>query len=156
MKYYIYTDGSCRNNGAANAVGAWGCLVLKTDGQDILLTRSGIDYNTTNQRMELKAALRACMLMENEFNIGAFDSICIYTDSAYLHNCIQQRWYKRWQMNNWINSKKQPVANRDLWEQLIPYFEDIRFVFHKVPGHQNNKWNNYIDNIVQRLSAEAK
>lgn len=81
------------------------------------------------------------------------DTATIYSDSAYIINCITQKWYKKWQTNGWRNSKKEPVANRELWERLIPYFENPRFSFEKVKGHSGEKdWNDYVD----RLAVEAK
>lgn len=155
MRFNVYCDGSCRNNGSSNAIGAWGFVIL--DEEDNIISKEcGEEYeNVTNQRMEMKALLMACYIAETYIN-SAFDEIHIYVDSAYLHNCYNQKWYASWQNNGWKNSKKQPVANRDLWEKIIPYFEDIQFSLHKVPGHFNDKWNNYVDRIVQELSAQAK
>ena len=53
----------------------------------------------------------------------------IYTDSAYLINCANQGWYLKWMTNGWMTSQKTPVANKELWEELIPTFDDIRFVY---------------------------
>jgi ribonuclease HI len=74
--------------------------------------------------------------------------IVVYSDSAYVINCYKQKWYKKWQVNGWINSKKQPVANKELWEQLIPYFENPFFSFEKVAGHADNKYNNLVDEMA--------
>jgi ribonuclease HI len=84
------------------------------------------------------------------------DVINVYTDSAYLHNCYTQGWYKNWQKNGWRNSKKESVANQDLWEMLIPYFEMFEVNFHKVKGHADNMWNNYVDELAQNASTRLK
>ena len=154
MVIHIYTDGSCRHNGFPDAVGAWGFVALHLGEtiSDIIECVAGSERPSTNQRMELKAALQACYWVKNHMPEPT-DAV-IFTDSAYLHNCIDQKWYKTWQKNGWVNSKKQPVLNKDLWEELIPFFEDHNFEFAKVPGHANNVWNNYIDKIVQQRSAE--
>lgn len=157
MTYHIYTDGSCRNNGTANAVGAWGFAVYQNDTrihEDVgILTTNAT--NATNQRAELFAIINACRWAESHIT-GPFDEVHIYTDSAYVYNCFTQKWYMSWQRNNWLNSKKQPVANRELWEQLIPFFEWIQFNFHKVAGHADNTKNNYVDALVQKASLEYK
>ena len=77
--------------------------------------------------------------------------IIIYSDSAYCINCVAQCWYVSWQKNNWYNSKKEPVKNRDLWEKLIPYFENPKYRFEKVKGHSGLKENE----IVDKLAKEA-
>lgn len=158
MKFDIYCDGSCRNNGAKNAIGAWGYVILDSD-YNILHQDCGVKQGTTNQQMELTAAIEGCEYIKKHL-LSPFDCVMIHTDSAYLHNCKNAKWYESWQNNGWLNSKKQPVANKELWERLIPYFNCIEFSFYKVKGHSsdlsvNTKWNNYIDNIVQQASAEA-
>ena len=84
------------------------------------------------------------------------DSVVVYTDSAYLHNCYQQKWYVNWQKNGWKNAKKQPVANQDLWKMLIPYFETFGIDFVKVKGHAGNQWNEYVDDLAQTAAARLQ
>jgi ribonuclease HI len=105
--------------------------------------------------MELTAAANALDWTINEAACP-FDRIVVYTDSAYLHNCYAQKWYRSWQMNGWKNSKKQPVANRDLWERLIPYFELPEVEFVKVKGHAGNKYNEIVDTMAQIASTRFK
>ena len=153
MLFNIYTDGSCRKNGLLKARGAWGYVVLDVEFKHIIREGCGKETGTTNQKMELRAVLEACKWARSVSY--PFDAVHIYTDSAYIHNCITDKWYDKWLMNDWKNSKHQPVANRDLWEQLIPYFEDPRFRFFKVGGHQGVKWNEYVDKMVQNASQES-
>lgn len=151
MKFEIYSDGSTRNNGRADAVGAWAYVVLN-EGK-IVHQDCRAEIGTTNQRMELIAAAEALdYLFYNEICVP-FDSIKIYTDSAYLHNCYTQKWYANWQMNGWRNAKKEKVANQDLWERLVRYFEMPEVEFVKVKGHADNEWNNYVDALAQGASA---
>lgn len=150
MIYNIYTDGSCRNNGYANAVGAWGYVILNEDQTDILAQECGRCEQTTNQRMELTAIIKACETIASR--VDDEDEIHIYTDSSYACNCYLQKWYRKWQISGWVNSKKESVANRDLWELLIPFYVDPIYHLHKVTGHMDNKWNNYVDKQVQTLS----
>ena len=154
MLINIYTDGSCRNNGTKDAVGAWGYVALSNNQNDILTQDCAKCIGTTNQRMELEAVIEACQWTLTQA-LGPFDEVYIYTDSAYLHNCYMQKWYENWRANGWKNSKKQPVANQDLWEQLIPFFEDIKYHFYKTQGHRGIYWNEYVDTMVQNKSAEV-
>ena len=85
-----------------------------------------------------------------------FDHVEVCTDSAYLHNCVKQKWYVNWQNNGWKNAKKQPVANRELWERLIKWFDSPEVDFIKVKGHADNYWNNIVDDLAQTASALYK
>lgn len=147
----IYTDGSCRDNGKKDAVGGWAFVILNNENK--VGEASDYEINTTNNRMEMLAIIKAIQTVE----ILPFDKCKIYTDSAYVHNCIKQKWYKNWITNGWVNSSKEPVKNKDLWEQLIPYFENERFEFNKVKGHANSDnihhyWNNYVDKLARTIS----
>lgn len=150
----IYTDGSCKNNGSTNAAGAYGYII--TQHNNIIKKFVKKEYQTTNNRMELMAIITA--LYETDF---LNDNIEIYTDSAYIHNCITQQWYIKWLNNNWKNSKKQPVKNKDLWEKLIPFIQKNNLTFKKVKAHTNNlsnnhcKFNDIIDKAVQSAAEEA-
>lgn len=151
MKFEIYSDGSTRNNGRADAVGAWAYVILNENVKVHEDCRA--EVGTTNQRMELIAATEALdYLFYNEICVP-FDKVVIYTDSAYLHNCYTQKWYVNWQNNGWRNSKKEKVANQDLWERLVRYFEMPEVEFVKVKGHADNVWNNYVDALAQGASA---
>lgn len=156
MTFTIYSDGSARNNGRVDAVGSWAYVILNND--EIVHQDCRIEISTTNQRMELMAAAEALEYLFYNKICKPFDSIKIYTDSAYLHNCYTQKWYANWQSNGWCNAKKHPVANQDLWERLVKYFEMPEVEFIKVKGHAgcrdtHEKWNNYVDGLAQSASA---
>lgn len=139
----FYTDGSCRSNGKENNSGGWAYIIIK-DGSIIGKECEQVK-NTTNNKMELTALLRACekaLLYERE------DRIEFYMDSAYIHNCISQGWYRKWRNNGWLTAKKEPVKNRELWELLIPFFENERFHFYKVKGHSEDFYNNIVDELA--------
>ena len=153
MIYQVYCDGSTRGNGTSNAVGAWAWLIL--EGDKMFKKDSGAEKNTTNQRMELIAAANALDWAIQEV-VSPFDRLIVYTDSAYLHNCYTQKWYKNWEINGWKNSKKQPVANQDLWERLIKYFEMPEVEFVKVKGHADDYYNNIVDEMAQTASAKLR
>lgn len=157
MIYEVYCDGSTRGNGKENAVGAWAYVIINGQYNSMVAGDVQAVAGTTNQRMELHAAIEGISKTLPLLSRG--DVINVYTDSAYLHNCYNQKWYENWQKNGWRNSKKEPVANRDLWEMLIPYFEMFEVNFHKVKGHaggRNNHemWNEYVDNLAQTASKE--
>ena len=147
--YFCYTDGATSNNLKGKGVGGYGWIILNEKYQIIKEGNVHVN-NTTNNECELKGLIDAC----NELLtiLGEVDMVIVYSDSAYCVNCYEQKWWKKWLHNGWVNSKKEPVSNKELWQQLIPFFEDTRFVFRKVAGHSNNKWNNYVD----QLAVKAK
>lgn len=155
MKFTIYCDGSTRNNGRADAVGAWAYVILDGNGKKIT-ERCEAVHGTTNQQMELIAAAEALEnIFQNEIAVP-FDSVVVYTDSAYLHNCYTQKWYVNWERNGWKNSKKEKVANKELWERLIKWFECPEVTFEKTKGHAGVEWNEYVDTLAQNASMAAK
>lgn len=146
MKIEIYTDGSCSGNGQKNASGGWGYIVL-CDGKKV--AGSGKELNTTNQRMEMVAVISALSFVEKNYSLENFrDEIIIYTDSAYISNCWKDSWYKKWLYNGWMNAKKEPIANRDLWIYLIPWFDTPNFSIVKVKGHVGNHYNELVDQLA--------
>lgn len=138
----IYCDGACSGNPGP---GGWGALLCY--GEHIKEI-SGGEKEATNQRMELMACLQALRHI-NRKNIP----VEIYSDSAYLTNCFQQGWYKRWLRNGWYNSKKEAVKNKDLWEPLVHIvrsFDHLQFI--KVKGHSGDEMNDRAD----QLAVEAR
>ena len=141
----LYCDGAASNNGKESAIGGWAFAIIK-DGE-VIYSESGKQIGATNQMMELQAMITGCKrakLFQYRENIP----INVYSDSAYIINCFNQNWWCNWEKNNWLNSKKEPVANRELWEQLIPFFKDIFFTFNKVKGHMGDKHNEYVDKLA--------
>lgn len=104
----------------------------------------GGERNTSNQRMELTACIKAL-----EAITATEKPVAIYSDSAYLVNCMHERWYDRWRKNGWKNAKKQPVENRDLWERLLELLEGRRVRFQKVEGHAGVELNERADELAQ-------
>lgn len=140
----VYTDGACKGNPGP---GGWGWVV--PDGAaGGLVSGSGGAEQTTNQRMELEAVLRAVETLPGPLRI--------HSDSTYVVNCFNDRWYEGWLKRGWKNSQKKPVANKDLWEPLIEkYLErsnEIEFVW--VKGHAGNRWNERADELAV-AAAEA-
>ncbi|MEG1514656.1 MAG: ribonuclease HI [Clostridia bacterium] len=132
----IYTDGACSGNPGP---GGWGAVLLFGEFRREL---SGYEGATTNNRMEMTAAIEA---------LGALKEPCevsLYTDSAYLAHAFQKHWLDNWQRNNWLKSDKKPVENRDLWEKLLALAKAHKLTFFKVKGHANNKENNRCDELA--------
>ena len=117
----IYTDGACKENnrvdGVAVGTGGWAFIILEDKpGKDmeIINKRVGHKDGTTNQEMEIHAVSEAFSSIDK-----ASGPITLYSDSAYVINCLKDRWFDKWRANGWLNSKKQPVENREEWERLI-------------------------------------
>ena len=149
----IYTDGSCRGNGKKHNVGGYGYAILEND---ILIASGGKgEKDTTNNRMEMLAIIESYnILKQKELNQNT--DIIFITDSSYVVNCLYQKWYHKWLTNNWINSKNEPVKNKDLWKSIIPLFEDKRITFRWVKGHNGNNWNEYVDKIAVKNAEDLK
>lgn len=147
--YEIYTDGAASNNRKGEGIGGYAYIILEE--QKVIESFKQGKKNTTNNECELLAIITACNKVLEKLD-GWLDNVIIYSDSAYCINCYQEQWWKKWQTNGWRNSSKQPVANKELWLQLIPFFEDERFDFQKVEAHQNQKWNTMVD----RMAVAAK
>ncbi|MFF2531946.1 ribonuclease HI [Brevibacillus sp. NPDC058079] len=132
----IYTDGACSGNPGP---GGWGAVLMY--GQHIK-EMSGAESHTTNNRMELLAAIKALSTLKEPCKVA------LYSDSAYLVNCFKQGWYKGWLKNGWKNSKGQQVENQDLWKELLQLMDTHEVEYVKVKGHADNKWNNRCDELA--------
>jgi ribonuclease HI len=133
----IYTDGaySMRDH-----CGGWAWA--RSDG----VHASGGVRNSTSQRMELTAAL--CALQYHQ----GHDKVVVVSDSAYLVNCFRQAWHVKWSQRGWVGSTGKDVANRDLWEGLIPLMAQPGRSLYKVRGHSGHEMNELVD----RLAVEAR
>lgn len=147
----IYTDGSLKKIGTTT-FGGWAFIATR-DGNSINES-GGSETNTTNQRMELKAICEALEFASTHREPN--ERIVIHSDSAYAINCYLNEWYVNWQNNGWINSKKEPVANQDLWYKIVPYFDNFWYSFVKVEGHAGNFWNERVDELAQAQAAALK
>jgi ribonuclease HI len=104
---------------------------------------SGAAPHTTNQRMELTAAIEGLAALETGRRVS------LYTDSSYVMNCFRDRWWARWEANGWLNSGKQAIANRDLWERLIAETRRHDVLWHKVKGHSGDVLNDRVDALAR-------
>lgn len=132
----VYTDGSCLGNPGP---GGWGCVFICGDKRSNL---SGFEKNTTNNRMELTAAIQAIKSMPDNV------MITIYTDSSYVKNGITS-WIKNWKRNNWILSNGKPVKNKDLWITLSDVISNRQIDWVWVRGHADCINNNNADFIAR-------
>jgi len=142
----VYTDGSCLGNPGP---GGWAWAV--PDGP----YASGSDPWTTNQRMEIAAALEALRAL----GPGAGGAgLTVASDSTYVVNCFRQRWWEGWHRRGWRNSAGKPVANRDLWEPLLELALDggVPITFTWVKGHSGDRWNDLVDELAVAAATGQK
>jgi ribonuclease HI len=131
----VWTDGACSGN-----PGPGGWAWATRDGRQA----NGGDEQTTNQRMEIRAALEAVRALDGP--------LTVVSDSTYVVNCFRDAWWRGWLSRGWVNSAKKPVANRDLWEPLVVAVRDRGDVsFRWVKGHSGDEMNDLVD----RLAVEA-
>ena len=133
----IYTDGACTGNPGP---GGWAAILFcKGASREI----HGFSAWSTNNQMELMAAIMGLHALNMPCKVK------LYSDSAYLCNAFNNGWLKRWQRNGWVNKKREPVANRELWEQLLKYADIHQIVWNKVKGHSDNIYNNRCDELAR-------
>ena len=136
--YIVYTDGGCSSNPGGR--GGYAAVIIK-DMMPVYIT--GYEDKTTNQRMELKAVIAGLKLIERP------STIKVYSDSAYVVNCFKSKWYESWEKNGWKNSKKEEVANIQLWKILLSLVRFHKSVeFFKVKGHDTDIINNKCDQLA--------
>ena len=138
----IYTDGACSGNPGP---GGWGAILMYGEHRKEL---SGGEKQTTNNRMELMAVICALKALKKPCKVNLF------SDSAYVVNAFNQNWIIGWQNNGWKNSAKVPVANIDLWQELLLLTKTHKVSFIKVKGHADNEFNNRCDELAVEQSRK--
>ena len=136
MKYTIYTDGACSGNPGP---GGWGAVIFDEKKKQINI--SGKVKDTTNNRMELMAPIMALK------KIKSLSEVVVFTDSTYVKNGITE-WIKKWKKNDWKNSNKKTVKNKDLWMKLNNLCQKNKVIWKWVKGHSNNKYNDLADKLA--------
>lgn len=139
----IWTDGSCLGN-----PGPGGWAFVATNGQNTA-ERSGGERDTTNNRMELMAVIRALTAAHRHSEIE------LHTDSQYVKNGMQS-WLKNWKKNNWRTANKKPVKNQDLWMQLDALSGAIKIHWHWVRGHNGDEMNERCDELARTAAEKLK
>ena len=134
----IFTDGACKGNPGP---GGWGALLRMGEHEKEL---SGSDPDTTNNRMEMTAVIRALK------NLREPCRIALYTDSRYVIDGMP-KWIEGWKRRGWVNASKKPVKNADLWHDLIDAAQPHKIEWHWVKGHAGHAENERVD----RLASDA-
>jgi ribonuclease HI len=138
----VYCDGACSNNQQRRNRGGWAAILLYRDKTREI---SGAERDTTNNRMELLACIKALETIKDPSL-----PVAVYTDSAYLHNCLTQKWYLRWRRNGWLTAGRKPVENKDLWQRLLVLKERFPAIaFHKVAAHSHVALNERADELAK-------
>ncbi|MFA0810109.1 ribonuclease HI [Microbulbifer epialgicus] len=139
----IYTDGACRGNPGP---GGWGALLVFGDLEKELF---GGESHTTNNRMELMAAIQALKALKQPCQVD------LHTDSQYLRQGITG-WINNWKKNGWKTASKKPVKNADLWRQLDESVTRHQVEWHWVKGHAGHPGNERADQLANRGIDELK
>ena len=133
----IYTDGACSGNPGP---GGWGAILKYKENEKEI---SGGKKNTTNNVMEMTAVIEALKLLKFPC------SVKVYSDSAYVINAFNNGWIYNWKKNNWRTADKNPVKNKELWEELYTFTNIHKIEFIKVKGHSDNEFNNRCDELAR-------
>jgi len=135
----VFTDGACSGNPGP---GGWAWALSTTE------FAFGHEAPSTNQRMEIRAALEAVRSLSGP--------LLVVSDSTYVVNCFRDRWYAGWMARGWTTSAKKPVANRDLWEPLVALVTERGDVaFQWVKGHSGHEMNDFVDGLAVEASRQA-
>ena len=136
-KVTIYTDGACSGNPGP---GGWAAVLIYNENRKEI---SGAKKETTNNIMELTAVIEALKLLKYPCDVD------LYSDSAYVVNGFNQGWIYNWRKNNWRTSSKEPVKNKEIWEELYNLSKIHKVNFIKVKGHSTNELNNRCDELAR-------
>ena len=138
----IYTDGACSGN---PGVGGWGVVIIEDNKNEFFL--NGGDKNTTNNKMELTAAIKALKTFEKK------STITLITDSKYVKDGIHS-WIQNWKKNGWKTAAKKPVKNKELWIELDELIARHNITWEWVKGHAGNIHNEKADYLARRYIEE--
>lgn len=136
-KVIIYTDGACSGNPGP---GGWGAILMYKGAKKEI---SGGMKETTNNIMEVTAVIEALKCLKVESDVQ------VYSDSAYTVNAFNQGWIYNWMKNGWKTSGKDPVKNKELWQELYALTKKHKVEFIKVKGHADNEFNNRCDEMAR-------
>ncbi len=139
----IFTDGACSGNPGP---GGYGSILRYGDKQKEI---SGCAQNTTNNRMEMTAVIEALRQLKRPCRIR------IFTDSRYVKDGMTQ-WMSSWIRNNWMNSQKKPVLNRDLWEILLDESKPHKIQWEWVRGHAGHPENERCDQLAREALEKCR
>lgn len=146
MKITVYTDGSSRGNPGP---GGWGAIVVF---KNTITELGGREDMTTNNKMELMACIASLDFLNDK---NTEDQIILYSDSQYVIKGMTE-WIHGWQRNNWKNSQKKDVLNRELWEKLLDLSLGKNIQWNYIKGHADNPGNNRCDEIATSFADDKK
>lgn len=138
----IYTDGACSGNPGP---GGWAAVLMYQDNKKEI---SGAQAETTNNVMELTAVIEGLKMLKFPCKVK------LYSDSAYVVNAFQQKWIYGWIKKGWVNASKEPVKNKELWQELYHLTQTHEVEFIKVKGHADNEYNNRCDELARKAIKE--
>ncbi|NMB46122.1 MAG: ribonuclease HI [Firmicutes bacterium] len=138
----IYTDGACSGNPGP---GGWAALLMYGPREKEIC---GYEAHTTNQRMELLAAIKGLEALRRPC------SVHLHSDSAYLINAFHRKWLDKWQHNGWLTVRKRPIENQDLWKRLVELTTQHEVQWVKVEGHSDDELNNRCDYLAKQAIKE--
>ncbi len=136
-KVFLFTDGACRGNPGP---GGWGVLMRYADREKKL---HGGEKHTTNNRMELMAAIKGLSALKEKCHVE------VTTDSNYVRHGVT-KWMSDWKKRHWKTADKKPVKNQDLWEQLDALVTQHHIAWHWVKGHSGHVENEIADQLANR------
>ena len=140
----VYTDGACSGNPGP---GGWAAILLSGPHKKEL---SGAQAETTNNRMELTAVLRALEALKEPCEVE------LWSDSKYVIDGLSKGWARSWRAKGWVKSDKKPALNPDLWGPLLDQTDRHTLRYHWVKGHAENEWNNRCDELAVMESQKFK
>ncbi len=143
-KVIIYTDGACSGNPGP---GGWGAILMYKENKKEI---SGGKKETTNNIMEITAVIEALKCLKTKCEVQ------VYSDSAYTVNAFNQGWIYNWIKNGWKSSNKEPVKNKELWQELYDLTKKHKVEFIKVKGHADNEFNNRCDEMAREAIKNVK
>lgn len=143
-KVEIFTDGACKGNPGP---GGWGAILRYGDKEKEI---SGGERETTNNRMEISAVLKALKCLKEPC------VVTLYSDSQYVCNAIKLGWAKKWQRNNWMRNKTEPALNSDLWEDILKLCDIHKVEVVWVKGHSGHPENERCDRLAVAEAAKFR
>ena len=143
-KVIIYTDGACSGNPGP---GGWGVVLMYNDVKKEI---SGCKKDTTNNVMELTAVVEGLRMLKFPCEVD------LYSDSSYVVNAFDKGWIYNWMKNNWQTANKEPVKNKEIWEELYELTKIHKVNFKKVKGHSDNEYNNRCDELARKAILDIK
>lgn len=147
-KIEIYTDGACKGNPGP---GGWAFVIVEDD-KLVAQKHGGPQEDTTNNKMELTAAIEGLKSLEESLD----NTVIIHSDSAYIVNCFKQKWFEKWMSNGWKGGVSGTIQNQDLWKELIALQKKHNVEFMHVKAHAGNEFNELVDGYASSFAEKNK